>query len=265
VLGGVVVVAAVLANDATAGRGRGGPAGSVRSMVDRSVGMLVVRRLLNRPDPYAAALPPPVEAPAATAERVPTRPTRIVVSGTPRPVSVRGPAPAATRLRLARDAGGMLVGVGAVVLLAMIVLPSGGVLGSTAPPEPPAQVTFGSPNQPPGSAPAVVPQASRLEPLLLPSTTPPRTEAPTAVLSTASPTTVAPEATATRSPTATPTRRPPSTPPPATPKPTPSPKPSPSPTPTPTSTPTPTPEPTESPPSPDPTPDPTPDVPPSAP
>jgi len=231
------------------------PVATLWAVVDRSIGMWIVRRLAGRPDPGAArlrsdgeaptdALPAPDEiayrigVPGAIA---PNRPDRLVASGDAQ-------AGGARRV-LWRDSAFALAAVSAVVLVAVVVLPrlpQGAVLTATDDGRFPAEVTL-TPS--PGStdtaaataSPTAEPTDGATEPPVASPTSPPTPE-PSASSSPLGPTgTPAPSASVaaaspspavTPRPTPVPTAPPPPPPPPPTPPP-PPPVATPSPTPAP--------------------------------
>ena len=247
-------------------------------MVDASIGLYMVRRLLGRPTMTRAdGRAERARVALATADEAEARrtrlaglatvaPKRLVVAGTAashspqdrptlqaHPVAVDGvSAPVWARgssvPRAAAVVAVALVGAFAVAF-AIWPRPVGGVLSSTGTPAPPSPTP-----DPPTSTPIQTDSPAvalpSVEPTAVVDSTPGPTSAPTS----------APTATPTAAPTATPgaTRTPrPTVRPTSTPRPTPRPSATPSPTPKPTATPTPTSAPTATP-TPDPTPDPTP-------
>ncbi|HEU0236988.1 MAG TPA: hypothetical protein VFR14_11170, partial [Candidatus Limnocylindrales bacterium] len=131
------------------------PVAALWGVVDRSIGMWIVRRLTGRPDPVAArprsdGEAPPETLPAADeiAYRIgvpgavaPSRPDRLVVSAD---AQDGGPRAGGARRVLWRDSAVALVAVSAVVLVAVVVLPrlpQGAVLTATDDGRFPAQVT----------------------------------------------------------------------------------------------------------------------------
>ena len=228
------------------------PVAALWAVVDRSIGMWIVRRLTGRPDPGAARprsddAAPADALPAADeiAYRIgvpgavePNRPDRLVVSGD---VSGRR-----ARRGLWRDSAVALVAVSAVVLVAVVVLPrlpQGAVLTATDEGRFPAQVTLApSPGSTdtaaatgsPAAGPSDVPAERPASPSSLPTAEPTASPSPPAPTGTPAPTSsaagVSPSPAVTPRPTPVPTAPPP--PPPPTPTPVP-PVATPSPTPAP--------------------------------
>ena len=268
---------------------RPGMLAGLSDIVDASIGMLMVRRMLGRPTTtraerraerariaLAAADEESRRAGAIGSPGVP--PTRLVVAGTAashsaRDVPDRQAHPVAAipvvpvgirRLPVPPEAVFATMGLVAVLVAAFAFWPrpAGGVLSATgtpAPPSPTDGLLSAAPTPTdPGTSPSLSAEPSGDH---SPTPSPTATAHPTA---TPKPT-AHPAATPKRTPK--PTARPTATPksttqPTATPTPTaaPTPSPSPAPTPSPTATPDPTPAPTPSPtPAPTPTPDPTPD------
>jgi hypothetical protein len=232
----------------------------LRDLIDGSVGMYLVRRMLGRPAPRASKEPFPPAAyldeavvasrigaapgaslPAESIGPVVSRPTRLVVAGSaaatpvvaaaapPPPVAM--PEPPATRSRLVRDTF-VLVGAFAVVMLFAAALlppflnqPSGGVADATGTPDSSAPIVI-----------SVTPSPTQVAVAESPTPSPAPTLTPGPTLS------PVPTQTPTLAPTATETPRV-TRPPGATPTPTPVVTPKPSATPKPTATPTPTPTP----------------------
>ena len=232
----------------------------LRNVIDGSVGMYLVRRMLGRPAPRASKEPfppaayldeavvasrigaaPSASLPAEPIGPVVSRPTRIVVAGsvaaTPVVAAAAPPPPAvmaeppATRSRLVRDTF-VLVGAFAVVMLfAAALLPpilnpsGGGVADATGTPDTAPTVISVTP------APTQVAVANTPSPSPTPTLTPGPTlsPAPTQTPTLVPTSTETPRVT--RPPGATPTPTPVVTP---TPKPSVTPKPTASPTPTPT-------------------------------
>ena len=243
-----------------------GAFGALRRIVDRSIGMWLIRRAGGRSGhgrtgdassssassrhaaPRGAAAPPNTPRVEEFAYRIgmpgspaPTRPDRLIVTGDPGP-SVE-PVSGTSRRLLWRDSAALLFAVSAVVLLAVALLPGrpdGAVLNATDDGRFPAIVSLSSspgssdtaagsfePTTSPTGSPAGAPSASA-DPS--PSgTTTPLASAPAAVPS--------PGVSVTAAPTPASSPVPPS--PAATPRPTTSPTPRPTPAPTPASTPPP--------------------------
>jgi hypothetical protein len=270
-------------------------AGAV-DLVDASIGMYMIRRMLGRPTTTRAegraerarvALAAAEEAARRASVAGPSvvAPTRLIVAGTaashsPRelrdrqahPLAVTPPMPVWRRgsamSRQGRVVAAGLVGVlvvGFVGAFALWPRPGGGVLSATGTPAP--SPTSDVPSSTPISTDSPTPSAPTVEPTSDVIATPSPTTAPTTD-ATPTPTavpTATPAATRTPRPTARPTNTPrptahPTPTPTATVGPTPTPSPSPTPvaTPTPMPTPGPTPAPTPEP-TPAPTPEPTPD------
>ncbi len=232
------------------------------------------------PAPPAGVVRPASTGLASIDGRVPTAPSRLVVSG-----SRRAPAaeprraalerPGVPRVQLLRDASTVMLGFVGMILIATTLFAGGRdgeVAGVTDDPGEAAatQMLVAEESVGPGSSEPVTsnpPLPGEVVPSLAPAPSP-ATPAP-AASPTPTPTSVraatpgpAATPTPTRRPTTNPTPTPRPRPTPTKPPPTPTPKATPTPEPTPTPTPTPTPEPTPTPtptPTPDPTPTPTPD------
>jgi len=263
---------------------RRGPLHVLWGVIGASIGMYLVRRLLGRPSVSSPNGPPDQVASldeddiagrigaVAAPGPVVTRPTRIVVAGSAVTASVgitrstagtdaQSSSPGPDRRRFYRDTSLAVAGLVAVVLLAVVVLPSlgagnGQVLSATGTPEssdggvvavtaspPPADVVVVITPSPNPTVARTLPPAPSVRPAVAatPRPTPRPTRKPTGrPVATPRPTPMPPSrATPTPAPTATPTPTP--TPAPATPTPAPTAAPTPTPTPDPA---TPTPAPT---------------------
>ncbi len=241
----------------------------LRDVVDRSVGLYLVRRLLGRPTDRMHRQPLPALSAEEVAFRIGVpdakhephaRPMLLseVAPTVSTPVrAVRPPARATLepRGRLIRDTSAALAGLAAVALLAVAVwppTPDGSVLSLTATPGPTAAaiVVTEAPSGAPTSTPAASPSPgpARPEPSVTPvapSDVPSEALRPDAIATGGSVSVRPPaprgQARPSPSPRLTPTPTPAPT---LSPTPAPTPTPTPAPTPTPEPTPTPTPEPT---------------------
>ncbi|HYH91531.1 MAG TPA: PKD domain-containing protein [Candidatus Saccharimonadales bacterium] len=260
-----------------------GPLGAIWGVIDASIAMYAIRRLLGRPtrlDDAGQPMPGALELDEdAVAYRigvpgapVPAAPTRIVVAGTvatPHTAGERArqarpltpvPSGGAPRGRLWRDSAAALIVLALLVVGVTTIWPGqrGGVLEATATPRPTfvaaVQVSASATLEPTATATATAdPSATATAtatatPTLVPTATAAPTPAPTATPAPTSAPAATVRPTATPRPTPRPTATPRPTPrptatPTARPTPTPTPTPKPTPTPTPTPAPTPTPEP----------------------
>jgi hypothetical protein len=145
-------------------KARRGPLHVLRDVIDVSIGMYLFRRLLGRsttPRSRAAQASPTFLEGGVGATRggavtpagpVVRRPTRIVVAGAAADSAavgapVRPPSPGLDRRRFYRDTFMAIVGIAAVFLFAVVILPSlgsgqGQVLGETGTPESSAGVVI---------------------------------------------------------------------------------------------------------------------------
>jgi hypothetical protein len=239
------------------------PVAALWAVVDRSIGMWIVRRLTGRPDPASARPGPDVaipsdQVPAADeiAYRIgvpgavaPTRPDRLVVSGGASDGGGRPTGAADPRRILWRDSAVVLALASVAVLVAVIVLPrppQGAVLTAIDEGRFPAEVTL-TPN-PASSDTAAVTSSPSVGPTAAATNSP--GDSPTAEPTASASPSAEPTATAAPSATSAPGASP-SPSPAATPRPTPSPIPPTPPPPPPTPTPPPpvaTPSPTPAPP-----------------
>ncbi|MEX1173002.1 MAG: hypothetical protein WEG56_10365 [Chloroflexota bacterium] len=257
-----------------------GPLAALGAMLDASIAMYLIRRLtggstVTRAERAAARLREEADALAVAdmdhGRGVSTRPiaavpSRIVVVGAADAVAERSGVrdERGKRTMLWRDSAIAMLGLAAVLMVAMAVLPTGegdgGVLGATGMPD-----HSGSPSRSSGASgdPTVAETIPPVAPSGPPigSLQPALTASSTATANTGPGPTTRPTTVPTRGPTTAPTGSPSASPAPTS-TPTPGPTPTPIPTLTPTPTPTPTPDPTPTPaptPDPDPIPTPTPD------